>query len=167
MDVPQFEIVSGSSHIDLRAHYDHPAGTLQAGNLQFKLNSSRLDLTPIRTLQKARPGLGGVLQIAASGAAVISEKQPRVLIRDLNANVSASSITSHGKSFGDMKLAANTAAGGRLNFTLNSNLASGAIEGHGNAELNGDYPVNAQVAFSDVTWTGIRGLVGSVEPKDS
>ena len=165
VDVPQFEIVSGASRIDLTAHYDHPAGNLQAGSLQFKLNSSRLDLTPIRALQKARPGLGGVLQIAASGAAVVSEKQPRVLVRDLNANLSASAIKSNGKSFGDLKFGANTAAGGRLNFTLNSNLASGAIEGHGNAELNGDYPVNAQVAFSNVTWTGVRGFVGSAGTK--
>jgi translocation and assembly module TamB len=167
VDVPQFEVAAGPSRIDLTAHYNHPAGNLQAGDLQFKVNSSRIDLARIRNLQKVRPGLGGALQMTANGAATLRETNPKVLFRDLNANVSASGIAAQGKSFGDLTLAANTVAGGRLNFTLNSNLASAAIEGHGNAELSGDYPVNAQVAFNDVTWTRIRELIGPTNGQPS
>jgi translocation and assembly module TamB len=164
VDVPQLEIASGPSRIDLTAHYDHPTGNLQSGSLQFKVNSSKIDLTRIRNLQKVRPGLGGVLQIAGNGSAGIRETDPKVLFRDLNANVSATSIASKGKSFSDLTLVANTASG-RLNFTLNSNLANAAIQGHGTAELSGDYPVNAQVAFSNVAWTRVRELI-DVGPSD-
>ncbi len=160
VDVPQFEVAAGPSRIDLSAHYDHPVGNLQAGDLQFKVNSSKIDLARIRNLQKVRAGLGGALQITANGAASVRETNPKVLFRDLNANVSASGIASQGKSFGDLTLAANTATGGRLNFTLNSNLASAAIQGHGTAELTGDYPVNAQLSFSNVAFTHVRELVG-------
>src|SRR5262249_50028932 len=52
VDVPQFEVVSGSSRLDLTARYDHPANNLQAGDLQFKINSSRIDLARIRNIQK-------------------------------------------------------------------------------------------------------------------
>jgi translocation and assembly module TamB len=167
VDVPQLEIVSGSSRLDLTARYDHPTGNLQAGNLQFKINSSRIDLARIRNIQKARPGLGGALQMTANGAATVREANPKMLFRDLNANVSASGIAAQGKSFGDLTLAANT-SGSRLNFTLNSNLASAAIQGQGSAELGGDYPINAQVSFNNVAWTHIRDLIGSTsgEPSD-
>jgi translocation and assembly module TamB len=161
VDVPQLEITAGPSRIDLTAHYDHSANSLQAGDLQFKVNSSRIDLARIRNLQNVRPGLGGTLQITADGAARVRETNPRVLFRNVNANVAASGIASQGKSFGDLTLVANTGASGRLNFTLNSNLANAAIQGHGTAELRGDYPVDAQVAFNNVTWTRVRDLVGS------
>src|SRR5207249_148843 len=51
IDVPQVELISGPSRLELRARYDHPPGNLQAGNIQFRVNSSRLDLTQIRNLQ--------------------------------------------------------------------------------------------------------------------
>jgi translocation and assembly module TamB len=160
IDVQQLQIVSGPSQIDLTARYDHPSGNLQEGNLQFRVNSSRIDLARIKHVQEQRPGLGGILQIASNGAAEIHEKDPRLTIRDLNANIKASGLTAQGKNFGDGMLTANT-AGGKLNFTLDSNLANAAIHGSGNAQLNADYPIDAQLAFNNVTWTRLQGLLGS------
>nr|MDQ2900665.1 translocation/assembly module TamB [Acidobacteriota bacterium] len=159
VDIPQFEIAAGRSHIDLTAKYDHSPGNLLAGNLQFRVNSSRIDLTRIRNIEKIRPGLGGTLQIAANGAATIREKSPQILFRDLNADVKATGLAAQGKNFGDLTLIANT-TGGKLNFALDSNLANASIHGRGNAELTGDYPVNAQLTFKDLTWTGVQALVG-------
>ncbi len=159
IDVPQLEIVAGPSRIDLTAKYDHPAGNLQAGDLQFKVNSSRIDLTRIRNVSKLRPGLGGTLQIAANGAATIRDTDPQILFRDLNADVKATGLSAQGKNLGDLTLTANTTAG-KLNFALDSNLANASIHGSGNAGLTGDYPVNAQLTFKDVTWTRVQALLG-------
>jgi translocation and assembly module TamB len=124
------------------------------------VNSGRVDLARIKHVQEKRPGLGGVLQIASNGAADIHQKAPRVMLRELDANVKANSIATQGKSFGDATVTANT-SGGRLNFTLDSNLANATIHGKGNAQLNGDYPIDAQLAFSNVTWTRVQDLLGS------
>jgi hypothetical protein len=56
--------------------------------------------------------------------------------------------------------------GVRLNFALDSNLASSSNHGRGNAQLNGDYPVTAQLTFDNVAWTRIQALLGS-EPSIS
>jgi translocation and assembly module TamB len=159
IDVQQLQMVSGPSQIDLTARYEHPDGDLQDGNLQFRVNNSRIDLARIKHVQQQRPGLGGVLQVAANGAAEIHQKEPRVLVRNLDGNVKASGIVAQGKNFGDATLTANTSAG-KLNFTLDSNLASATIHGSGNAQLNGDYPVDAQLVFSNVTWTRVQDLLG-------
>ena len=159
IDVQQLQIVAGPSQIDLTARYDHPAGNLQDGNLRFRVNSSGIDLARIKYVQEKRPGIGGILQLAGTGAAEIHEKEPRLLIRDLDANVKANGIAAQGKSFGDATLTANT-AGGKLNFTLDSNIANAVLHGTGSAQLNADYPIDAKLAFSNVTWTRLQDLLG-------
>jgi len=159
IDIPQLEVASGPSRIDLTASYDHPAGDLQSGNLQFKVGSSRLDLARIKNLQTRRPGLSGALQIVAAGAAHIGQAEPRILLETLNAQIKASGISAQGKNFGDATLTGTT-AGGRLNFTLDSNLAMAALHGQGNAVLTGDYPIDAQLTFTNLAWTHIQDLLG-------
>ncbi len=77
----------------------------------------------------------------------------------MEANVTATGIAAQGKNFGDLTLTANTTAG-RLNFALDSNLAEASIHGRGNAELGGDYPLNAELTFNNVAWTHLQALLG-------
>jgi translocation and assembly module TamB len=159
VDVPLLEVVSGPSRIDLTARYDHPVNNLNAGELQFKINSSRIELARIQNVQKARPGLEGILEIAAAGAASVREREPKLLFRDLNADIAATNIAANGRNFGDIKLNAKTTAG-RVNFALDSNLAGSTIQGRGNAQLSGDFPVTAELNFKNVLWTGLQPLLG-------
>jgi translocation and assembly module TamB len=159
IDVPQFEIVSGPSRLELTARYDHAPQNLQAGDVQFRVNSNRLDLTRIRRIQAIRSGMGGTLQITASGAGTVSETGQHVAFRDLNVEVSAKGIAAQGKTFGDLTLTAHT-TGSRLNFALDSDLASAALHGSGTAQLNGDYPLTAKLTFDNVAWTRIQALLG-------
>jgi translocation and assembly module TamB len=163
IDLSQFEIVSGPSRIDMSAHYEHPEGNLQQGNARFSVTSSHIDLARIHNLQTMRPGLGGTLDLSANGAATIHEKDPRILFSSLNANLSASGISAEGRNFGDLKLTATTATANRLSFALDSNLADSSIRGSGTADLAGDYPIDAQLTFSNVTWTHLRPLLQTGE----
>lgn len=145
IDVPHLEVAAGTSHLELTAHYDHPAGNLRQGNARFSIGSGHLDIA------RFRPGFGGSVDVSASGAASIHEKDPRVLLSSLNANVTATGLTAQGRNYGDLKLTANTQAGNKLSFALDSNLTGGAIHGRGTADLAGDYPVNAQLTFANMS----------------
>jgi autotransporter translocation and assembly factor TamB len=158
VDVSQLQVTAGPSRIDLTARYDHPAGKLDTGDLTFKVNSSRIDLTRVHNIQTMRPGLGGVLQIAANGEAKVQPGATPLVFRDLNADVSATGVSAQGKNFGDATLKATTNAG-RLNFTLDSDLASAQIHGRGNAVLSGDYPIDATLDFRNVTWSRLQPLI--------
>jgi translocation and assembly module TamB len=160
IDVPAFEVVSGPSRIELTGRYDHPAASLKTGDLQFRVNSSRIELARIRNVQKTRPGLGGILQIAASGAAAVGQGTPQILLRDLNADIGVTGVSAQGKNLGDLTMKAATNAG-RLNFTLDSNVAGAAVEARGSAQLTGDYPVNAELNFKNVLWSRLQPLIGS------
>ena len=145
IDVPQLEIVAGTSHLELTAHYDHPAGNLQQGKVRFNIGSRHIDIARLRA------GFGGTVDLSASGAASVHEKDPRVQFSSLNANVTATGLSAQGHSYGDLKLTATTQAGNKLSFALDSNLTGGAIHGRGTADLAGNYPVNAQMTFANMS----------------
>ncbi len=71
----------------------------------------------------------------------------------------ASGIAAQGKNFGDLTLTANTNRRYRVDFALDSNLAEASIHGRGNAALSGDYPVTADVSFTNVTWSRLAPLL--------
>ena len=50
-------------------------------------------------------------------------------------------------------------------FRLDSNFAKSVIHGSGQARLQGDYPVDAKLTFSNVTYAGLQGFLGSQEAR--
>jgi translocation and assembly module TamB len=159
IEVAQLEAVAGPSRIDATARYDHPSGKFDTGDLTFNIESSRLDLTKIHNIQKARPGLGGVLHLAANGEGHVQPGATPILFRELNADLSATGVSAQGKSFGDLTLKATTDGGHRLNFNLDSNLAGSTITGRGTAQLAGDYPIDARLDFRNVAWSRLAPLI--------
>ena len=160
VDIQQLQIAAGPSHLDLTAHYTHPQDVWESGNFEIRVNDGRVDVARVKYLQSRWPALGGVLQISGDGRGQVQAAEPRFLVRDLNANIKASSITARGVKFGDASLAANT-SGGKLSFVLDSNLADASVHGRGNATLSGDYPIDAQLSFANASWTRIRDLLGA------
>ncbi len=162
IDVPQLQIAAGQSNLDATAHYDHKAGVLDAGEVQFHINNGHVDLAHLHIVQQARPGLAGIVQISANGAATVNANSAETILpRDVNLYFSGKGLAMQGKNLGDLTLAANT-TGGRVNFTLDSNLAGATIQGGGNAQLGGDYPMTARVSVHNVTWKGLQPLIGPV-----
>lgn len=158
VEVQQLEVRDGPSTIALEASYDHPAGDLQSGNLQFRITSGHVDLAHIRNVQKLRPGLAGVLDLSGSGAAGVRSTQPRIMPRDVNLNLSAKGLAAQGKNLGDLTLTANSNRGS-VQFALDSNLAGASLHSRGAAQLGGDYPVDARLTFQNVAWNGLRPLL--------
>jgi translocation and assembly module TamB len=160
IDIQQLQIAAGSSHLDLTAHYAHPQGVWNSGNFEVRVNDGRIDLARVKYLQSKVPAASGIVQLSGNGRGQIQAAAPYFLVRDLNADIKANAISVQGVKFGDASLAANTSAG-KLNFMLTSNLADAAVRGQGNAILSGDYPIDAQLSFTNLSWTRIRGLLGT------
>jgi hypothetical protein len=158
VEVQAFEVIAGPSHVALAGKYEHAPGDLRTGDLQFRVNSSGVDLGRIRKVQKSRPGLAGALRIEANGDVTINRTGMRVQPHHLNANLSVTGLADQGKNLGDLKLTANT-TGSRVDFALDSNLADASIHGRGNAELTGDYPLNAELAFQNATCTRLQTVL--------
>jgi translocation and assembly module TamB len=161
IDVQQLEVRAGPSSLDATARYDHKADVLTEGELQFRVTNGHIDLAHLKRAQEVRPGLAGTLQLTAAASVTVRNGGAQVLPHDVTLNLAGKGLAVRGKTLGDLTLAANT-TGGRVNFSLDSNLAGASIQGKGSAQLSGDYPVAAQVLFGNVTYKGLQPLLGSV-----
>jgi translocation and assembly module TamB len=167
VDLQQFEAVAGPSRVNLTARFDHPAGRLDTGRLQFGLQNSRLDLARLRRVQQARPGLAGLLDLSADGSATVSAGSPGILLTSLNVTAASSNLAADGHNLGGFNLTARTNSGSRLDFTLKSDVAGVNIQATGNGQLSGDYPIDAQLSFANVNWTKVQSLLASVGGRPS
>jgi translocation and assembly module TamB len=158
IDIPLLEIRSGSSHLELTAKYNHPANNLESGTVEFRLANSQADLAKVQSIQKLRSGLTGSMVVSADGSADIRQSDPRILVHSLNANVAAKGIASGKRNFGEVTFAAAT-TGSTVNFNLNSDIAGASVQGQGHVQLTADYPIDAQLNFSQVTWAKLQPLV--------
>src|SRR6266700_4210906 len=92
VDVTQLEITEGPARLALNGRFEHPANDFTSGNVQFKVDSSRIDLTRISNVQKLRQGLGGTVEIAASGAGALRATEPKLQLSNLNADLQATAL---------------------------------------------------------------------------
>ena len=163
MNIPSLQIKSGSAQATLTANFvPQPPGQFDAGHLTFKLDTNQVQLAQFKTLQDNRPSIGGILQINAEGAATLANApgKPRVLFSNLNANASATGLSMNKKPYGDLKLTAST-KGSDLVFNLDSDFAGSRIHGDGSATLTGDYPIKANLNFSNVRYASLRDWIGT------
>jgi translocation and assembly module TamB len=148
VDLPMLDAAAGPSHIRLSASYTHPRDNWQTGHAQFQLEPSHWQLAAIHKVQELRPGLAGTVQLSGNGEMQIQPPGARSRVRLSSLNLDAEA---KGTTYGDATFAAHT-TGGNLNFTLASNFTGADIRGKGAAQLTGDYPINAQFAFRNVTY---------------
>jgi translocation and assembly module TamB len=160
IDVPQLEVRAGSSSLDASAHYDHKPGVLTQGEAQMQITNGHVDLARLHYAQAARPGIAGILQVNANATATVGGSGGAIRPHNVTLDFSGKGVALQGKTLGDLTLAANT-SGNRVNFTLASNLAGASMQGKGDAQLGGDYPLTAQVTFHNVNWKNLQPLLGS------
>ena len=63
----QCDIVAPGGQLALTAEFDHPKDNLQAGQIRFHLNDSRIDLARVHAIQASKPGLNGTVQMFLYG----------------------------------------------------------------------------------------------------
>ncbi len=72
IDIPSLEVTSGTAHAQLSANFvPTPPGQFDTGRLTFKLDTNQIQFAQFKTLQDARPGMDGIVQVNAQGAAAI------------------------------------------------------------------------------------------------
>jgi translocation and assembly module TamB len=166
IDVPNFRLDAAGSYLEASARYEHPADNFSDGRVRFRVRSNVIQLARVHTLQQSRPGLGGVLQIAADGAATL-RAGGAPLFSNLNANIAARGVSVNQKNLGDLTATAKT-SGNEVAFNLTSDLAKANIRGSGRMGLSGDYPLTANVTFSNLTYAGLTPLLeGPPQPIDA
>jgi translocation and assembly module TamB len=149
------KVVAGANQLDADASFRHAPGKLDTGRLTFRAATSTLPLETIATIQDARPGAKGSVQLTAGGELDIAEA---VRIASLHADVTARNLQLTGQPLGDAHFTADS-EGKVLRTKLDANLAGSVVRGEGAWRLEGDYPGSGNVAFSRLDFAQLRGWI--------
>ncbi len=159
--VESASLASPAGSVALSGSFRHPRGALAGGHLQLHLESGNLDLSRIDRFQQFQPGLSGAFKLLADLTGDVGTRDGRtvLLLSRLNADASATSLAVNRQPYGQAVFHA-ASDGPNLDFRLDSNFAGSTIHGSGKARLEGDYPVQGSVAFSNVVLSAFQSLLG-------
>jgi translocation and assembly module TamB len=159
-EVASGQITAGNKQVQLNATFDHVPDRFDAGRLRFRVATNVMPLNQIQTLNKARPGIQGTVQLSASGELDITQPAggPVFRIADLHADLSGKGLQLNGQPFGDTHLTASS-QGEVLSAHLESDFANSAVRGDGEWRLEGEYPGSATVRFSKLDFARLRAWI--------
>ncbi len=162
VDIPSIRLDAPAGSLTLTGSFSHPASNFNAGALALKLSSSDIDVSKIRHAEEVKPGLAGTLQLAADFSANLRDtKGPGAfLFSNLNGNASARDLRIGTRTLGELSFKAST-TGGRLNYSLDSDLAKSQIRLTGSSQLSGDYSSSANLVFSNIRYSNLAPFVES------
>src|SRR5207237_407106 len=109
VEVSAAQLAAGAKQVRLNATFNHAPKRFDSGRLRFQVSTNAMPLEQVGTLQAARPGAKGTVQLTASGDLEIapSASQP-YRIADLHADISATGLQLPGQQLGDARLTANS-----------------------------------------------------------
>ena len=160
LELSSGQIGAGPKHALVSAAYAHTPGNFSEGRLRFEVSTNPMPMDQIRTLQTARPGLGGTVRLTARGMASIrpATRTRRAMdLVELNADLAASGISLNGAALGNAHVEANT-EGGTLRARLTSDFAGSAVNGEGSWRLLDEYVGSVNLSFAKLDLARLREL---------
>ncbi len=149
------EARNGAGRIMLSGDYNHPASDWKDGSLRFDVASSGVDLSAVKHLQDAVSGLGGRLDLKASGGAKIVDGV--VDLTSLNGDLAVRNAALDGHSYGNLTVTAATKLP-LLMLAATVNLGDVQIHGSGEWRMEGDYRGQAHVPIPRISFATLHDL---------
>lgn len=155
VEVSHGEARNGSARLILSGGYNHPASDWKDGALRFDLATSGVDVAGIHHLQAVEKGLGGRLDLKASGGAKIVNG--RVDLTSLNGDLTLHNAALNGRSYGNLTLNATTKLPA-LTVTATATLPDVQIHANGEWRMEGDYFGQAHITIPRLSFAALHDL---------
>jgi translocation and assembly module TamB len=164
VNIPSIALDVPAGSLTLSGSFTHPEKNFNAGALKLNVNTTPIQVSKIVHVRDERPDLAGTLHLAADLSANLREQNGSrtVLISYLNADASANALQMNSRSLGDATFNAHT-TGSNLNFRFDSDIAQSQIHASGQSQLGGDYPVQANLTFTNIRYANLAPFI-STEP---
>ncbi len=129
LELTRGEARAGAGRITISGDYNHPASDWKDGSVRFDVAASGIDLTTIQHAQDFESGLGGRLELKASGGAKIVNGL--VDLTSLAGDLAVRNAALDGHSYGDFSI---TAATKLPLLTLSATATLNDVQLHGSGE---------------------------------
>jgi translocation and assembly module TamB len=155
LELSNGEARQGAARVTLSGGYNHPASDWKDGSLRFDVATSGLDLAQLKHVQEFESGLGGRLDLKASGAAKIVNGL--VDLTSLNGQLSVRNAILDGRTYGNLDVTAATRLP-VLTLTASATVEDYQIRGSGEWRMEGDYQGEAHVQIPRISFSTLHDL---------
>jgi translocation and assembly module TamB len=157
---------SPAGRIEASGSFSHSPSDFRSGHADLHLATAGIDLLRVQNVQKNKAGLAGKLRLTADIATDLRTEggEQKILPSRFDVSGGATGIEWNGRMFGDATFQGET-KGNVILAKIDSDLAKSAIHGTGQVRLQGDYPMEAKLSFTNVTYSGWQGLLGPSLPE--
>jgi translocation and assembly module TamB len=156
LELTNGEARMGAARVTLSGDYNHPADDWKDGSLRFDVaTTGGVDLAQIKRVQELENGLGGRMDLKASGGAKIVDS--RVDLTSLNGQLAVRNAMLGGHTYGNLEV---TAATKLPMLTLNgtATLDDYQIRGSGEWRMEGDYNGEAHIQIPRISFATLHDL---------
>jgi translocation and assembly module TamB len=155
LELTNGEARHGAARVTLSGAYNHPASDWKDGSLRFDIATSDADLAQFKRVQEFESGLGGRLDLKASGAAKIVKGQ--LDLTSLNGQLSVRNAMLDGRDYGNLNITAATKLP-VLTLTAMASAGDYQIRGSGEWRMEGDYRGEAHVQIPRISFATLHDL---------
>ncbi len=163
IEVSPASVTAPAGEIAFSGSFLHPAGEYDTGRFQVHVASGGVDLRRVERAQTVEPGLSGAVHLLADVSGLVTRQRegPRMQVTKIDGSAKAENLAFEKQALGDAALEAKT-NGDTLELHLDSNFAKSSIRGEAHARLDGDYPMEGQIHFANVTYSSLKFALGQV-----
>jgi translocation and assembly module TamB len=155
LELSNGEARQGAARVTLNGGYNHPANDWRDGSLRFDIATNGVDLAQIKRVQDFESGLGGRLDLKASGAAKIVNGL--VDLTSLNGQLSVRNAMLDGRTYGNLDVTAATRLP-VLTLAATATVEDYQIRGSGEWRMEGDYLGEAHVQIPRLSFAALHDL---------
>jgi translocation and assembly module TamB len=155
LELSNGEARHGAARLTLSGGYNHPANDWKDGSLRFDIATGDVDLAQLKRVQEFESGLGGRLDLKASGAAKIVNGL--FDLTSLNGQLSVRNAMLDGRSYGTLDITAATRLP-VLTLTATATVEDYQIRGSGEWRMEGDYRGEAHVQIPRISFATLHDL---------
>ena len=156
LELSNGEARMGAARVTLSGGYNHPADDWKDGSLRFDVaTTGGVDLAQLKRVQEFESGLGGRLDLKASGAAKIVDG--RVDLTSLNGQLAVRNAMLDGHTYGNLDVTAATKLP-VLTLSATATLDDYQIRGSGEWRMEGDYDGEAHVQIPRLSFATLHDL---------
>lgn len=155
LELTNGEAQAGSVRITASGGYDHLAKDWKDGSVRFDIAGNQVSLAKIKRMQEYRDGVGGDVNVKASGTAKVVNGV--LTLASLNGQLAVRNIMVDGHPYGSLDLTANTKLP-VLDLVANVDLRGTQLHGTGQWRLDGDYPGQASIQIPRITFSTLHDL---------
>jgi translocation and assembly module TamB len=145
----------GAARVTLSGGYNHPANDWKDGSLRFDIATNGVDLAQVKRVQELESGLGGRLDLKASGAAKIVNGL--VDLTSFNGQLSVRNAMFDGRTYGNLDITAATKLP-VLTLTAVATVEDYQIRGSGEWRMEGDYRGEAHFQIPRISFATLHDL---------